>query len=253
VIDLSHDAAQAIVAEARSMGVKVDYGPDTVIQVAERLIESAREAHKQGVRGDHVTRILHMAEGGEIAVEQNNAVQQEQLTQEQEKLALSSRPGYEASDAARARIKAEGLPIPVNPQGDPSPITRDLTELSDRTVRKLHGENNAYLVRTFWLLGVEKSDLASAKQVHSWSKGEILAKLDRIDHDTQKPKLLDILNAEADFDGKVLEWAKRVQEHEANIALLLALRDVYQSNVDRLSREWTMRTDSWEREGKPTS
>src|SRR3990172_1789903 len=103
VIDLSHDAAQAIVAEARSMGVKVDYGPDTVIQVAERLIESAREAHKQGVRGDHVTRILHMAEGGEIAVEQNNAVQQEQLTQEQEKLALSSRPGYEASDAAPAR------------------------------------------------------------------------------------------------------------------------------------------------------
>lgn len=143
----------------------------------------------------------------------------------------------------------ENLPVPGEIEGDISEMPRDLTKLNDREVRRLHGEYNAALARATWLVAIATSDLSNAEHLYDAevrrATGEIR---DRLEGAGTKATRNDIDN-EALMDREVGRRASEMRTKSSDLAKLKALREIYKGNVDRLSREWTMRGEEFERSG----
>jgi hypothetical protein len=69
----------------------------------------------------------------------------------------------------------------------------------------------------------------------------------RVDEETGKAKLRDIIEAEVLEDPEYKKYDLLVREHEKNQGIYKALTEIYSSNVERLSREATMRKDEFDR------
>ncbi len=65
--------------------------------------------------------------------------------------------------------------------------------------------------------------------------------------DGEKSKLKEVLDAEAREDPEFEKLDGEVRNHQNDVTTLKALVDIYGGNVDRLSREWTMRQDEYEK------
>lgn len=143
----------------------------------------------------------------------------------------------------------ENLPVPQPIEGDPDPMPRDLSAhaVTDGIIRKLSGEYNAYLARTTYLLGIASSDLAMAEHLLEAARAKTLRALDPVDHDAKKQKLAKVIEAEILADPEVTKLTSDVAGHQQRVIMLKSLKEIYSSNVDRLSREWTMRQNEWEK------
>ena len=139
------------------------------------------------------------------------------------------------------------LPVPPDIEGDTRPLPADLSALSDKDLRRHHSENNAYLARVIYMLGREQNELANAKHLFDAAYRKALKDVDRLDPDTEKAKLKEVIDQEVREDEEVQEWDERVTVHETHVTDLKALKEIYSSNVSVCSREWTMRQDEWEK------
>jgi hypothetical protein len=146
----------------------------------------------------------------------------------------------------------EHLPVPAHIEGDPDQMPRDLSNLVDKEIRRLSGEYNAYLTRATYLLGIESSDLANAEHLLEAARAKALRALDLTDPngDGKKQKLAKVIDAELLADPDVIEWSNAVNKHQQQVIVLKSLKEIYSGNVDRLSREWTMRQNEWEKSRK---
>jgi hypothetical protein len=146
----------------------------------------------------------------------------------------------------------EHLPVPAHIEGDPDQMPRDLSNLVDKEIRRLSGEYNAYLTRATYLLGLESSDLANAEHLLEAARAKALRNLDLTDPlgDGKKQKLAKVIDAELLSDPGVIEWSAAVNKHQQQVIVLKSLKEIYSGNVDRLSREWTMRQNEWEKSRK---
>jgi len=145
-------------------------------------------------------------------------------------------------------IKAEGLPIPSHLDEDPPEMPRDLTECGDRELRRLHSIFNAYLNRVAYMLGLERADEKAASRILEQESKRALREVEKVDENGRnKPQ--HVLLAEAASDPKVVAWDERLAQHEANLAMLYTMRDIYSGNVERISKEWRMRQDEWTKSG----
>jgi hypothetical protein len=147
------------------------------------------------------------------------------------------------------KIASENLPVPQHIEGDPDPMPRDLSELTDKEVRRLSGEYNAYLARVTYLLGINSSDLANAEHLLDAQRAKVLRGLDLVDPngDGKKQKLMKVIESEILADEKVTKLMQEVSANQQNVIILKSLKEIYGGNVDRLSREWTMRQNEWEK------
>ena len=152
------------------------------------------------------------------------------------------------ADAALLAVK-EHLPVPPHIEGDPDPMPRDLTTTNDKEVRRLSSEYNAYLTRVTYLLGLASSDLAMAEHLLEAEHARALRDIDKIDPlgDGKKQKLAKILESEILADPEVKRLSDEVTGHQQKVIVLKSLKEIYSGNVDRLSREWTMRQNEWEK------
>lgn len=140
----------------------------------------------------------------------------------------------------------DGLPIPHEIEGDPPNLPLDLTLLSDKEVRYLHGAFNACAARAGWLYALEETGLAAAKQIADHLEEEYIIGADRKDIGG-KPKTQAFLKAEAQADNSdIIKWRRREHKHSIAANKYKRILDSYDSNCDRLSREWTMRMDERE-------
>lgn len=151
------------------------------------------------------------------------------------------REGEQGTPGFKEYAIDEKLPIPAHIEGDAEPMPRDLSTVSDKQIRRLSGEFNAFLTRATYLLGVETADLINAQHLLEDARNTALRGL------TVEKKLAKVIDAELAADEKVKEWADRVNEHEKKVTILKSLKEIYSGNVDRLSREWTMRQNEWEK------
>jgi hypothetical protein len=157
-----------------------------------------------------------------------------------------------ANTAPEAESEAEGwmrknkLPIPESP-GEQADLPPDLTTLDDRLLRKYHSLNNGYLGKARWLLGIATGDLIRAEHLRDEAFRKALLKVNRIDPKTDKPKSVAAMDAEAKEDIDYQDWAAAANRHERDVAIRKSVVDIYQGNVAVLSREWTMRTEEFER------
>lgn len=138
-----------------------------------------------------------------------------------------------------------GLPIPHEIEGDPPELPLDITQISGKEVRFLHGAFNACAARVGWLYSLEEAGQSAASQIANHLEDEYITSLgdDRKDFGG-KSKTQALLKAEASRSNPdIVKWQKRERQHANAANKYKRLLDAYDNICDRLSREWTMRTD----------
>lgn len=270
------DVAKAIIGEAVTGGFQdPDQIPDDEteqIELAQWFVDEAQKSYNVGVRYDEVLSILRLADpdwteevpanydpvvtsgmestyprrssGGVSESDEREGTDAlaELTAQVAEHVVLTQTTTSKAEDVARI----DHLPIPKEWQDEPSELPRDFTKITDQDVRRLSSEYNAYFTRALWLLAVERSDLANATHLLDDALRKATLEVDRKDA-AGKAKTVAIIEAEANNDTDVQTYRGNVYIHEDRIIVLKALAEIYSSNIERLSREATMRKDEFER------
>jgi hypothetical protein len=219
--------AEAILSEAKNHELiskdTSELANQSKIKLANAVVKQAQKAYKNKERGEHVTSILFAAD--------------EDFTQASED---DDEALYESILASEVET---GLPVPHVIEGDPPQLPLDLSELSDKEVRWLHGAFNACSARVTWLYSVEEGGEAAAKQIADHHEEKYITNTERKDIGG-KPKPQALLKAEAkEADPDILKWRKRERKHSISAGRYKRLVEIYNNNCDRLSREWTMRID----------
>lgn len=149
--------------------------------------------------------------------------------------------GYSESDLREFPIPAA---IPETELDMPS----DLTEVGDKAVRRLYSAFNSYHGRARWMLATASSNLANATHLRDNAyRTEYIAEKRGASIREEKLTIND-LETLAKSSEMYKEWDTRVNEHEQEVIHWRALMEIYGKNVEVLSREWTMRTEQYERE-----
>lgn len=260
-VRLSVDQATAIIAEAKNDGSYSDPMPvDERERIAEAtaIYQQAVNAAKNDVKIDAVYRIIAIAhdEDAPFGVPEPETEEVEDTPEEpvekQELDFVMEEPAQEAPKPAKKPKKPapkqedqrmqiddffakERLPIPASPDWEITPVPADLTTLSDVEMRRMHGQYHAYYVRAAYLLAQEENDLNVAEHEHETAFAMAI-------RDIGGDKIT-AAKTEAALAPEVLKWKKKVLEHSAAVKQLKALAAIYDSTCNRLSREWTMRSD----------
>lgn len=258
--EIELDVARAILSEAKSSGFMEGDLPeleDDIIKESKYWFEEAYKAHEAGMQHDTVLAILNIASGGSGGGSEYNPGYAKvegmvpNLGHSEAELrdvpvdnavVAPVDPGLPADFVQR-----NNLPVPKDWQGDPEDMPRDISELTDRDVRRLSGEYNAYQSRAKWLLALAISDLAQSTHLRDHAYRQSLKKISKVDPSTDKAKLKEVLDAEARENPEFAKFDEAVLKHQKDVTILKSLVDIYSGNVDRLSREWTMRQDEYEK------
>lgn len=254
-MDLS--TARAVL-EAAVQGSYLDAVPESdeeVLSQGQYFYDEAVKAKGAGMNDAAVERIIEVggAEGGTVAEERGEpegevgspAVQEDDGVVSED----AAPDGDAVGEAERApESSSENLPIPPEIEGEVMEMPRDLTTLSDREIRRLHGEYNALLARATYLVSVEAGDLNSAMALYDHAVRKAFFDLPDKDDEGKRITKADRME-EARLNEEASGWIARVSEHTAALDKLKALKEIYKGHVDRLSRDWTMRTEEFERSG----
>jgi hypothetical protein len=219
--------AIAILKEAKNHDIidkPIPEDDELKIKVADYLVNQAYQAREEGENGDHINAILFTAEvdwnTGEIAEDD---------------------PDEQTYREAIQEFIDKTLPVPVDPNEEEPELPFDLTSISDRELRFLHGAYGAYFSRANYLYSIEEAGLSAAKQIADEHEDEYIATADRKDIGG-KPKTGALLKIEAaKADPAILKWRERENNHARRAKRLSRMRDIYEKNVERLSREGTLR------------
>lgn len=229
-----------------------------LLEKGEYFLNEARKCYDDvGMRNDTIMTVLKLAgddvqNPGEPSPTDPGPVELPPRGDPDEKPEPDLPPGPSPAEEAKKEgffPKGENLPVPPEIEGDATPMPKDITLLSDRGVRRLSGEYSAFLGRVTWLVACESSALknAEALKISEYRKALRQAKSDA---DLQGEKITGAMaDAKAGLAPTVVEWDTKLKEHESALEKLKALREIYKNNVDRLSREASMRNDEWQRSG----
>lgn len=220
-----------------------------LIKQAERIGQGAHELFKGGNRENQVQTIIWLYDSAREGFPQEQQYVHK-VDEPRKDLPRKSSGGFSDSDLREPDlVKSENLPEPQHIEGDPDVMPRDLTDCSDKEIRRLSGHYNAYLARTTYLLGLETSDLMNAEHLLEAERARTLRSLDLQDPNssTKKQKLAKVIEAEILEDSRVEDLTNKVNIHQQRVVILKSLKEIYAGNVDRLSREWTMRQNEWEK------
>ncbi len=265
---LENGGYAAIVNEAKSrnlLPVETDLtSGEKVVEAAHWLINMAYDARQQGAKGEDVETILRMAgvEGnGASLPPKESPKEKEEEASDQEATEAEPEPEKEPEPEPESepegnkeeekpkrkytrRKKNEdnenvtefmGLPVPDEWEGDFPKLPKDVTEISDVELRRLYAQFGALLSRANWVLANHRSQKARAERMKDWTFAKALRDVQGSNAETRK--------AAASLDPEVEKWTEAIVEHETNVYKLSSLRDVFASNIERLSREMTMRSD----------
>jgi hypothetical protein len=256
-MDLTEAQAVAIITEAKNDGAfdgPLPVSAEDRIKEGMNLYKQAKAAAKRDVDFPIVTAIIAIAEGDIEPVVVEDKVEVEIQEPEYKPELVSDEPVKEPAPkkATKAPKKAtqekqapvleidkflqrEGLPIPSEIDWDVREIPADLTSLSEVEVRRLHGQYHAYFSRTLWLLAQEENDLNAAEHLYDMSFAQTIRSIggDKIT----------AAKTEASADPEVIVWKEKMMQHASIVKKLKALCNIYEASCNRLSREWTMRSE----------
>lgn len=219
--------ALAILNEAKSGGMlkkQIPFDTETQIKLANYVVEEARARKDKGENGPHITNILFTAD-----VDWTNSLKED-----------------EDDKKFNSYLKAElenGLPIPPEIKGDIPELPMDLTIISLKELRRLHGAFNACAARVGFLYAMEETAEAAAKMIANNYEEKYIATADRKDIGG-KAKAMKLLQIEAAENyPQIKKWRSRERDHSIKANQYKRLLESYNQSCDRLSREFTMRQD----------
>lgn len=113
-------------------------------------------------------------------------------------------------------------------------LPRDFSKVGDLELRTLHAERHGILSKVIFELGLETSDYESAQVSYDETY-----KFAIINEDSDK---ITDKRDKAFTNDEVVEWRSKVDEHHKKVIMLRAYRELLESEIRGLSREFTMRT-----------
>lgn len=142
-----------------------------------------------------------------------------------------------ATQKAQALVAHEGLPVPTQ-VGQPPVLPEDFTQLSDVEVRQYQSKFNACHARAIYLLAIAEGHSNDAKIAAD-------AAVQNFIRTTEFPAKVTVTQMDAQASASAEVATARHTQHEwAEVARQYkALRDIYASTCERLSREQTGRAD----------
>lgn len=255
--------ARAILSETAAGGwLDRDLPEDEseLVELAKYFVDEAKLALDDGMDNEHIRAIINLGSNptppvlSEVAGHDDDGTPPGETTSDdwqytEEKVRKTyprrSSGGFSESDLR----EVEGLPIPPAVEAAYSQeMPVDLTELGDKAVRKLYSAFNSYLGRARWKLALASSNLSNATHLRDDAYRVSYLKVLRETSSAGEKLTQAALEAVAKDTEEYKEWSDRVNEYNAEVTNWKALVEIYGGNVDRLSREWTMRTEQYERE-----
>jgi hypothetical protein len=229
--------ARAIITEAKGFGLDVGV-PETdeqIVETANKIYDFAVEAQDSGMNGEHITTIIKLTENY-LPFEKNST----------EETVPSGNDDDEDKSFYLKSIEeriADNIPVPPEIEGEAPNLPVDLNELSDKEVMRLHGAFTACSARINWLYAIEEAGESAARFIANKKTSDYIASADKKDEDTKKPKTMEVLKAEARSDNEEIDYWRNLQEkHEVAAKKFHTVSEIFNNNVERLSRHWTMRT-----------
>jgi type III secretion system FlhB-like substrate exporter len=276
-MSLTGPVALAIVNEAKAGGYEDQPVPEqeaALIDRAEFWLAEARKAADQGMKNATVMSILRMgeeaehplmvvtvgqdgsgpepqAEGPEAPVPEPEGPTQEEVSESE--AAEATPPSVDTGKGAPAApseapglVERERLPVPPEMQGDPPEMPPDISALDDGSVRRLHGQLNAYLARVDYLVSQEELARYRAKVIRDQEYDTARRNVPKVDADGKR-RLAEDIDVDARANDVVVQWDEKLQAHDRALIELKGLQAIYSRFLSVLSREWSMRTDEWQR------
>jgi flagellar basal body rod protein FlgC len=262
--------ARAILSEVAAGGWldrEIPEEEKDLIDLADYFVEEARLALGDGMDNEHINAIINLAKASppvlsDAAVHNHDGAPPGEINDWDEgkeqvggayfvpKEVADTYPRRSSGGFSESDLRDyEGLPIPQAVESAyAQDMPTDLTELGDKAVRRAYSAFGSYLNRARWRLAIANSNLANANHLkdEAYRTEYIRVKREAITNE-EKLTIEDLQNLAKDSD-QYKEWSKRVADHSAEATNWKALVEIYGGNVDRLSREWTMRTEQYERE-----
>lgn len=146
----------------------------------------------------------------------------------------------------------ENFPVPRYLEESPQEIPFDITTSDDRGLRRLHSQFNAFLSRASWLVAAQTNVVNELSSIHKSNCEKILLSVDPFYRDegkTPKEKRSSVIEAEVNSHDLVISSKRDLEEAIKDLQYLKSLREIYDNNCNRLSREATMRENERQHSG----
>jgi len=243
------ETARAILSEVASGGWLNKELPEDekdLIDLAQYYVEEAKIAVKEGMDSEHIFAIINLAQASPPV-----------LSAPVEPDSLEGPPGEitkEELDWEHAEVKEpvdskfEDLPVPQPIPETALDMPVDITDLGDKAVRRLYSAFGSYLGRARWKLATAESSLSNATYLRDAEYRKLYGNISKTLVRNGERATKDLVDSLAKEEDTYKEWDEKVQKHTEQVIHWKALKDIYGGNVERLSREWTMRTEQYERE-----
>lgn len=113
-------------------------------------------------------------------------------------------------------------------------LPRDFSKVGDLELRTLHAERHGILSKVIFELGLETSDYESAQMNYDETFKRV-TQLQEGDTVTERKD-------KAFIQDPVMHWRQKIDQHHKKVIMLRAYRELLESEIKGLSREFTMRT-----------
>lgn len=226
---------------------------EQLLSEADFYLTHARGAVESGHEDETVHKIVALVDGGGEAATESSSQGSAGAVGDAEDQSPSPphTPADPEPDSTLSRTAtAEHLPIPPQLQGEVLEMPRDISSAGDKQVRRLLGEYNAAINRTTWLLGIAHSDEANLTHLREREYQRAYLEEAKAAEAKGRKSTREDKDIAARQDAKYMEYDERVREAQERVRTFKALKEIYDSNIDRLSREGTLRDDEFKRGGK---
>lgn len=163
---------------------------------------------------------------------------------------LGEQLGKEAAEDVFGDSSSElyrGLPVPEDLHGEPTQMPSDFTELSAKEIMRLHAQYNAYFGRARWMLAIVSNRLSNVIHLRDAEYRRAYREISDAARKKDEKLTKDYIDSLAREDTAYIDYDNKARLHNEDVVAYKALVEIYSGNVDRLSREWTMRQDEEKR------
>lgn len=249
------EKAQVIINEAKSAGAYEGPLPEDealAIKEAERIIEQALAAYRAGVKGDAVMTILNLSQDLDIPDKEKGDLDNRSVAATIISPNIPDDNGNASVDLVKElepdieKEYEEGvvgaidpaIPIPKPPENLPE-LPADFTELNTLQLRRFMSAYNAAAVFTAWQLSVEENLQEAAKFLGDMLFDTIVEQV----HSENADALAKVITAKTNQNPQIKLWRKRELSHKTKARTYKRTLESYERTGDRLSREWTIRSE----------
>jgi hypothetical protein len=241
---LTIEQANAIIDVVEEAGIYEPPRPtdgDAVIKSAAEVIKQAETAKRAGVKVPAVIRVL------DLASPLNNIPSYDSIDSTEPATATDDPPfeldNDSSEDTAAISTDAKSLKrdqeqesshyLDLTDTIDIPNLPRDFSKVGDLELRTLHAERHYVLSKCIFELGLEESDYQSAQLNYETEYKRCMLGIDGKVTDKRDQSFL---------APTVIDWRAKVGAHHKKVIMLRAYKELLESEIRGLSREFTMRT-----------